>query len=110
MDASTQQSDDARPSADVRLTRFDREVFRNQPVQLEGVVTSTDGACSFVRVDVVLESHGAEQTIGSLATDAGGNFAGAVVVPSTASVGEYELVLTTPGDARCGKGRSRETQ
>jgi hypothetical protein len=106
-------AEDPRPASTIVVTSVDREVFRNQAVHLEGKVDSPGGVCAYVRVDVELvdQAHeGQELPLGALATDGEGQFQGAVVVPSSASIGDYELVLTTPGDARCGKGRSREGQ
>ena len=44
-------------------------------------------------------------SIGSLATDTKGGYEGALVVPQTAALGDYDVVARTPGDARCGRGR-----
>jgi hypothetical protein len=46
-------------------------------------------------------------TVGSLSTDARGRYDGAVVIPRDLALGEYSLVVQTPGDARCGAGRSK---
>jgi hypothetical protein len=44
--------------------------------------------------------------IGALSSDDDGRFQGAVVVPLEVQVGDYELMVATPGDARCGPGTS----
>jgi transglutaminase-like putative cysteine protease len=98
-------AEDARPRSTIRLTFVQKEIFRNQAVELEGKVDSPAGACAFVRVDAILSAEHQEIPLGSLATDDGGRFQGAVVVPPSVPVGDYELVLVTPGDARCGRGR-----
>lgn len=98
--------DDGRPRATVRIASADREVKRNEALHLEGKVDSPAGSCAYVRVDVTLTTDRQEVPLGSLATDEAGQFQGAVVVPGNVTVGDYDIVLTTPGDARCGKGRS----
>jgi hypothetical protein len=101
--------DDERPRATIAVSFSDREVTRNQALHLEGKVESSAGACAFVRVDVSLGSETEQTPLGSLATDENGQFQGAVVIPPTVGVGDHELVVSTPGDARCGKGRTAET-
>ena len=45
-------------------------------------------------------------SLGTLATGDDGAFAGAIVVPVDASLGDYDIIARTPGDARCGAGTS----
>ncbi|MCS6898888.1 MAG: transglutaminase-like domain-containing protein [Myxococcales bacterium] len=97
--------EDERPPSRIALSFLDREVIRNQALHLEGRVESSGAPCPHVRLDVALVLENAEVPLGALATDDEGRFQGAVVIPSTIRVGEHELVLSTPGDLRCGRGR-----
>lgn len=97
--------EDERPPARITLAFLDREVTRNQALHLEGRVEASGSPCAHVRLDVSLLLENAEMPLGALATDGDGKFQGAVVMPSTVGVGEHELVLSTPGDLRCGRGR-----
>jgi hypothetical protein len=45
--------------------------------------------------------------VGSLSTDAAGRYDGAVVIPRDLALGDYDLVVQTAGDTRCGAGRTR---
>lgn len=109
------------PEAEVTVTAIDGDVRRGLPLHLQGQVALAGGggACAHLRVDVILlgsasRSHtqGASTApvgtaIGSLSTDERGRFDGAVVIPRDLGLGEYDLVIQTPGDARCGPGRTR---
>jgi hypothetical protein len=83
-------------------------------------VAAGGSACAHLRVDVLLVGHqdrgsrgdhpsstAAGTTVGSLSTDERGHYDGAVVVPRDLALGDYDLVIQTPGDARCGAGRTR---
>jgi 5-hydroxyisourate hydrolase-like protein (transthyretin family) len=72
-------------------------------------VKAAGAPCAYVRVDVVLFSGAVKQgaAVGSLSTDEQGRFDGAVVIPRDFGLGEYRLVVETPGDARCRAGRSK---
>jgi hypothetical protein len=61
-----------------------------------------------VRVDVILASDAMPQgvAVGSLSTDDRGRYDGAVIVPRDFAVGDYDLVVATPGDTRCNAGRT----
>jgi transglutaminase-like putative cysteine protease len=97
--------DDPRPPAQIALRSVEGEVFRNQPLHVEGRVEAGGNPCPNTRVDVVLV--GKDLTpLGSLATDEAGAFRGAVTVPASIGPGRYELTAQTPGDARCGPGRA----
>jgi hypothetical protein len=45
-------------------------------------------------------------SIGSLSTNDQGRFDGAVIVPRDFAVGDYDLMVSTAGDTRCGPGRT----
>lgn len=107
------------PEAEVTVGAIDGDVRRGLPLHLQGTVSSAGGPCAHLRVDVALVSHlehgrGASPsstpsgtTIGSLSTDERGRYDGAVVVPRDLALGDYDLVVQTPGDARCGAGRTK---
>ncbi|HEU4407396.1 MAG TPA: transglutaminase domain-containing protein, partial [Polyangiaceae bacterium] len=98
-------ADDLRPEAQLTLRSLEGDVFRSQPLHVEGHVEAGGNPCANTRVDVLLV--GKDTTpLGSLATDEAGDFRGAVTVPASVGPGRYELSAQTPGDARCGPGRS----
>jgi hypothetical protein len=111
------------PEAEVTVSAIDGDVRRGLPLHLQGTVASAGAGCGHVRVDVLLVGHverarndkragetAASPTgtaVGSLSTDDHGKFDGAVVIPRDLSLGDYDLVVQTPGDTRCGPGRTR---
>jgi len=106
------------PESDVAVGAIDGDVRRGLPLHLAGTVAQKGAPCAHLRVDVVLVQHlerrggGASAdapgvTIGSLSTDARGKYDGAVVVPRDLALGDYDLVVVTPGDATCGAGRTK---
>ncbi|MCC6215331.1 MAG: transglutaminase domain-containing protein [Polyangiaceae bacterium] len=102
------RAEDARPRSvvAVALPRGD-EVRRGGPLHLEGRVEAGGSSCPHLRVDVALHGpRGARVEAGSLGVSADGRYAGAVTVPFTLDVGAYRVVVSTPGDARCGPGKS----
>jgi 5-hydroxyisourate hydrolase-like protein (transthyretin family) len=92
----------------INVAPVDGEVRRGFPFHLRGDVRSGGAPCSHVRVDVVLFSNAVPQgaAVGSLSTDENGRYDGAVVIPRDFALGEYRLVVETPGDSRCRSGRS----
>lgn len=92
----------------INVAPVDGEVRRGFPFHLRGEVKSGGAPCSHVRVDVVLFSNAVPQgaAVGSLSTDESGRYDGAVVIPRDFALGEYRLVVATPGDARCRAGSS----
>jgi hypothetical protein len=75
-------------------------------VHVAGRIDVDGSGCGDLRVDVVLRrlDTGAKTTVGTLTTDAKGNFDGSIVLPMSLAVGEYGITVATPGDARCGPG------
>ncbi len=117
------------PESEVSVTAIDGDVRRGLPLHVKGQVQSAGAPCAHLRVDVVLAGHvergGARRSergpgqatpappvslIGSLSTDERGRYDGAVVVPRDLSLGDYDLVVQTPGDARCGAGRTGQVR
>lgn len=84
------------------------ETLRGKPFVVKGrVVDSTGAGCKSVRVDFKISSNTAgDLGIGTLTTDADGNYEGKVSIPSGARPAEYSVVATTPGAAACGQGAS----
>ncbi|MSP25141.1 MAG: transglutaminase domain-containing protein [Myxococcales bacterium] len=95
-----------RPAASVLVESIDRDVFKGKPLRLRGRAEADGAVCANVRIDVLLDAGGIERRIGSLATDDGGIFDGEVVVPLDVPVGDHRLFAATPGNRRCGPGRS----
>jgi hypothetical protein len=106
------------PESEVTVGAIDGDVRRGLPLHLQGSVQSGGAPCPHLRVDVLMVGHvergrSAAATlaqgtpIGSLSTDERGRYDGAVVVPRDLSLGDYDLLVQTPGDARCGAGRTR---
>jgi len=112
------------PESEVSVTAIDGDVHRGLPLHLQGQIASAGSACAHLRVDVLLVGHverggpaspvldqrtqATQATaVGSLSTDEKGRYDGAVVIPRDFALGDYDLVVQTPGDARCGPGRTR---
>jgi Transglutaminase-like superfamily len=110
------------PESDVTVGAIDGDVHRGLPLHLQGLVTNGGAPCAHLRVDVVIVSHSPHGggksdrasrepiggiPVGSLSTDERGQYDGAVVVPRDLPLGDYDLVVQTQGDARCGGGHSR---
>jgi hypothetical protein len=118
-------SDPRLPESEVTVSAIDGDVHRGLPLHLQGQVQAAGTACPHLRVDVLVVGHAGAPPerrpqagqapppvpqgvpIGSLSTDDRGRFDGAVIVPRDLSLGDYDLVVQTPGDNRCGMGRTR---
>jgi hypothetical protein len=99
---------DARAPSVFTLEHATAEVRRGAPLSIRGKVESDGDACGYARVDVSLRAtDGRLLAVGALATDAGGRFEGAVTVPLSLQVGDYDVIVSTPGGSRCGPGRSQ---
>ena len=97
------------PPAEITLKAVDGDVRRGFPLRVRGEVAAGSAPCAHVRVDVLLRGRALADAarVGSLSTDERGAFDGAVVIPRELPVGDYELSVSTAGDARCGAGVSR---
>jgi hypothetical protein len=97
--------DDARPNAQLSLKLEGNEVRRGEPLRVAGQVTAGGSGCPRVRVDFGLKNSAGRVTpIQSMSSDDKGRYAGVIVVPLGVDVGDYELVVSTEGDTRCGAG------
>lgn len=104
---SPEPGSDSRPEPAFVLKELGGEVKRGAPLKVAGQVEADGSGCSFARVDVALRSTaGGLLPLGALATDDAGRFAGSVTVALTVPVGDYDVVVSTPGDSRCGPGSS----
>jgi hypothetical protein len=116
----TPPGDPRLPEAEVTVGAIDGDVHRGLPLHLQGHVTGAGGPCAHLRVDVVLVARSGRSsaapgggsasggsTVGSLSTDERGHYDGAGVVPRDLALGDYDLVVQTPGDAHCGAGRTK---
>lgn len=84
------------------------DAHRGAPLQVRGQVTAEGEACGHVTVEIVLSSRQVgEIPVGVLATDERGNYDGALVLPATVPLGDYEAKARTLGDARCGRGQTK---
>ncbi len=82
--------------------------MRGAAVTLRGTASIGSGPCAHIRIDVHLKDAraGRVHAIGALSTDDNGAFAGAIVVPMEIPVGDYAIVVSSPGDETCGSGVS----
>ena len=49
---------------------------------------------------------GAQRSVRVRSTDASGGYQGAILIPPSLPLGNYDVFVQTPGDQRCGTGRS----
>ena len=97
---------EVRPTARLAVSVGASELGRGALLPVTGRVDAEGEACQYARVDVSLRSKtGRLIAIGALPADAEGRFDGAVTVPFDVDVGDYDVVVSTPGDARCGPGQ-----
>jgi hypothetical protein len=97
---------DERARSRLMVRGADAEVHRGAPVHVAGSVEAEGAGCAQVRVDVMLRSASTSTNIGSLITDGDGAFDGNLFLPLSFPVGDYDVIVSTPGDARCGSGGS----
>lgn len=99
-------TDDTIPSGTVVIIESPPTTsFRGGRVQVSGTVENTETPCRRVRVDFSLrDSGGGQLPLGTLVTDERGKFSGKLVVPFSATLGDYAVTATTPGNAECGHG------
>lgn len=99
---------DDRPPSSVTMTLGGTDARRGAPLAIRGEVSAEGEPCGHVAVEVVLRSRAqGDVPVGVLATDERGNYAGALVLPATVPLGDYEAHARTLGDGRCGRGQTR---
>jgi hypothetical protein len=96
--------DESRPAAELSVKIEDSEVRRGEPLKVSGRVMADGKGCARVRVDFGLKNSGRVTQIQSMSSDEQGRYSGVIVVPLGIEVGDYELVVSTEGDSRCGSG------
>lgn len=95
------------PASTIELSVVEKTVRRGNTLRVSGKVSQSSRACANVRVDVVVASEETPgRVIGSLSTDEDGKFEGTAVVPRDLTAGDYDVLVVTRGDKRCGAGRS----
>jgi len=96
------------PLSRIVLESPDSDVRRGGAVRIRGQVQNDGEPCVRVRVDVYLRDvkAGATVSVGAFATDEGGRFAGALIVPTNATVGDYDIAARTKGGLGCAEGSS----
>ncbi len=99
---------DDRPPSTLSMTLAGQDAHRGAPLRIKGQVVADGEPCGHVPVEIVLRSktHG-DIPIGLLATDERGNYDGALVLPPTVPLGDYEAHARTYGDQRCGRGTTK---
>jgi hypothetical protein len=103
---------DLRPASDVTLGLREPRAVRGARLPVFGVIEAAGDRCSLARVDLHLRpkaSSGRTEAIalGALVTGEDGRYDGQVAVPYGIPVGDYDVVASTPGSYRCGRGASR---
>jgi len=89
---------------EVTVISGESELRRGARFHVSGIARTDRDVCSFSRVDVALrDKAGVEHWLGALATDQAGKYDGRVALPFDLEVGDYGVVATTPGSARCRK-------
>lgn len=102
-----QEEESPRPPSRVSVSAPVGEVRRGEPLQVSGKIEAGGVVCRGVRVDFALRtSAGRVIPIQSLAAGQDGSYAGAIVIPPNVDVGDYELIVSTPGNLECGAGES----
>lgn len=99
---------DDRPRSTIVTERVDAKVVRGATLQLQGHISAENERCPHVMLDVLLRGgNGQTVFVGSVATDSRGAFNGKLVLQHELQLGDYELILSTDGDARCGIGTAQ---
>ena len=99
---------DDRPPSVLTMTLGGTDAHRGAPLPVRGQVTSEGEPCGHVAVEIVLRSRTqGDIPVGVLATDERGNYDGALVLPPSVPLGDYEAHARTLGDARCGRGQTK---
>jgi hypothetical protein len=99
---------DDRSASSLSLSVAGAEAHCGKPLEVHGEVRADGETCPHVGVELWLRAEGSQKTflLGTLPTGDDGVFAGGVVAPTEAPLGDYEVVARTRGDSRCGEGSS----
>ncbi|NOY91697.1 MAG: hypothetical protein GXP55_10895 [Deltaproteobacteria bacterium] len=91
---------DAREPVELRLEHHRFEAFRGRRIELSGQARDPRGAgVAGLRVEIGLRGPGRPRTLGATVTQEGGWFDVTLGVPPDLEVGDYALMVHTPGDA-----------
>lgn len=83
---------------DIRVESGASRAERGKALVVSGNVQGESRPCSGARVDVLLgQTNGEALPLGSLVTDARGDFRGPLVIPWNAALGEHTLLATATG-------------
>ena len=85
---------------DVDVGAHEEVVMQGGRVHLAGRVSRGNVPCALTRVDVVLKAGERTVPIGSLVTDYRGDYAGAITLPFSVPVGDYDLSVV-PQNTDC---------
>jgi transglutaminase-like putative cysteine protease len=94
------------PRSTITLEVTDTDAHRGLPLRVRGTVRTEDQTCVNLPVDVSFRDPrtGKQWPVGTLATDDAGSFGGALFIPRSTPVGDYDVVAHTLGGSRCGEG------
>jgi hypothetical protein len=98
---------DARPPSTVTAVSADADARRGVPLHVKGEIRADGEPCSHVVVELFFRDERDPKKLlllGTTATNDDGAFDSAIVVPGTTPLGDYDVFVRTPGDARCGRG------
>jgi hypothetical protein len=96
---------DERPSSRVFVEVASGDARRGAPLHVHGDVVAEGGACGHLLVELGLrDGRGHDVPLGALATGEDGKYEGALIVPASVPLGDYDVYARTVGDARCGHG------
>jgi hypothetical protein len=113
--AGLEPDSDPAPDASGATVTIDletREAHRGGRVRVRGTVHFEGEPCKVVRVDLHLRQKDPARShervyLGTLVTDPQGRYDGQVHVSRDISIGDYEVIASTPGNLECGAGQSR---
>lgn len=74
-----------------------QQLLRGQPLGVSGTVTRAGRPCPLSRVDIYISQGDTWKSIGSVATDRSGEFAGQVTLPQSTPVGALEVSARVAG-------------
>ena len=99
---------DGRPGSSLSILAMTADARRGSPLRVNGTVRAEGEPCPHLAVQLWLRAVGTQKSflLGTLATGDDGAYAGGIIVPAEAPLGDYDVIARTSGDARCGAGSS----
>ena len=96
------------PSTTLTIALESTEARRGAPIHVSGQARARGEVCGQLAVQIVLGGHaGHDIVLGELVTNEHGDYSGAIVIPTSVQLGDYDLGAKTMGNARCGSGQLR---